>query len=95
VLNPKGDGIWFGVFQDDSSITSGYVNGSTFDELLADGKELFSQGYELVDVEYGDGIWFGTIEKETDAAISNNSYLDSLLRLTEISLEPDFLLQDF
>lgn len=89
-----GDGIWFGVFQDDYSITSGYVNGSTFDELLADGKELFSQGYELVDVEYGDGIWFGTIEKQVDTGFYNN-FLDSQMKLLEISFEPDFLLNGF
>ncbi|BAY80783.1 hypothetical protein NIES267_02480 [Calothrix parasitica NIES-267] len=59
MLNPKGDGIWFGVFQKDYNISSGYVNGTTFDELLADGKELFGQGYELVDVEYGEALHCG------------------------------------
>ncbi len=80
-----GDGIWFGTFQEDSSIRTGYTGGSTFDELVGNFQQLFgtNQGWELVDVEYGDGVWLGVTEQQTP---QNTAVGDALLPL-QLSIE--------
>ncbi len=88
-----GDGIWFGTFQEDSSIRTGYTGGSTFDELVGNFQQLFgtNQGWELVDVEYGDGVWLGVVEKETPQNAFENPTLYPLA--TELGIQENVVLQ--
>ncbi|BAY80782.1 hypothetical protein NIES267_02470 [Calothrix parasitica NIES-267] len=63
MLNPKGDGTWFGTFEENSGANT-YSISTSLTELTEDISEVWSwnKGYDLVDVEYGDGTWFGVFQ---------------------------------
>lgn len=55
----ENDNTWLGKFELNPN-KNGYAFDSNFIEFEGKVHEKASQGYDLIDVEYGDGGWFGT-----------------------------------